>query len=172
MEGGKYVYTSLLYCKVFFKTSCKVMAIVPLEYGFPHPPDPLNSLLQYQVVPVRQRTLLAKQFLFPLLQLPTDMWYPQSQGQTTRDHPLVNPVIVQPQLPPHLSKSPHTPQKTLLALSRPKSPLPRFLLVEKGPLMSENHLSSIYPTLNHTQFILRIPQPWQWKFCSKVDISF
>ena len=32
MEGGKYGYTPLLYCKVLFKTSCKVIAIVPLEY--------------------------------------------------------------------------------------------------------------------------------------------
>ena len=32
MKGGKYGYTPLLYCKVLFKTSCKVIAIVPLEY--------------------------------------------------------------------------------------------------------------------------------------------
>ena len=32
MEGGKYGYTPLQYCRVLFKTSCKVIAIVPLEY--------------------------------------------------------------------------------------------------------------------------------------------
>ena len=32
MEGGKYGYTPLQYCRVLFKTSCKVMAKVPLEY--------------------------------------------------------------------------------------------------------------------------------------------
>ena len=32
MEGGKYGYTLLQYCRVLFKTSCKVIAKVPLEY--------------------------------------------------------------------------------------------------------------------------------------------
>ena len=32
MEGGKYGYTPLLYCRVLFKSSCKVIANVPLEY--------------------------------------------------------------------------------------------------------------------------------------------
>ena len=32
MEGGKYGYTPLQYCRVLFKTSCKVIAKVPLEY--------------------------------------------------------------------------------------------------------------------------------------------
>ena len=33
MEGGKYGYTPLLYYKVLFKISCKVIANVPLEYA-------------------------------------------------------------------------------------------------------------------------------------------
>ena len=32
MEGGKYGYTPLQYCRVLLKTSCKVIANVPLEY--------------------------------------------------------------------------------------------------------------------------------------------
>ena len=32
MEGDKYGYTPLQYCRVLFKTSCKVIAKVPLEY--------------------------------------------------------------------------------------------------------------------------------------------
>ena len=32
MEGDKYGYTPLQYCRVLLKTSCKVIANVPLEY--------------------------------------------------------------------------------------------------------------------------------------------
>ena len=32
MEGGKSVYSPLLYCKVLDTTSCKVIAFVPSEY--------------------------------------------------------------------------------------------------------------------------------------------
>ena len=32
MEGGKYGYTPLQYCRVLLKTSCKVIDNVPLEY--------------------------------------------------------------------------------------------------------------------------------------------
>ena len=32
MEGGESMYTPWLNCKVLDKTSCKVIAIIPLEY--------------------------------------------------------------------------------------------------------------------------------------------
>ena len=131
---------------------CRVQTtMLGKKYSNPNSQDFLNSLLQHQVVPVRQRTLLANQFLFLLLPQPTDIWCPLSQSQIIRDHPLVNPVTIQPQFLQHLRSSPHTLQMTLLAPSSPKSNLLPHTEKE-GLLTSKNHLSSIYPILNVIQF--------------------